>query len=64
MINLVRIYLKNFAAFYYKLGLSEIEINKFDSPNKIVLILGENGSGKSSLLSEITPLPLEQTNIL
>lgn len=62
MINLVRIYLKNFAAFYYKLGLSEIEINRYDSPNKIVLILGENGSGKSSLLSEITPLPLEHTN--
>lgn len=62
MINLVRVYLKNFAALYHSLGLTEIEINRYDSPNKIVLIIGPNGSGKSSLLSEFTPLPLEHTN--
>lgn len=62
MINLVRVYLKNFAALYHSLGLTEIEINRYNSENKIVLIIGPNGSGKSSLLSEFTPLPLEHTN--
>ena len=35
-------------------GISEINIVP---QNKITLIIGTNGSGKSSLLKELTPLP-------
>lgn len=54
-----RILLKNFAPLVTSTGQETIEINRKDSPNKMILILGENGSGKSFLLNEITPLPLE-----
>lgn len=61
MINLVRIKLVNFIGIWHGTNreLTEIEIDRYNSPNNIILILGENGSGKSSLMSELTPLPLE-----
>ena len=42
---------------YKRLALSHIEEIKITPFNKIQLLLGTNGSGKSSLLSQITPLP-------
>lgn len=59
-VNIKRIFLKNFTSLYTATGLDEIEINR-ESSNRIILVLGGNGSGKSSLLNEITPLPLEHT---
>lgn len=59
MVNLLRIKLVNFAGLYTATGLTTIEIDRSDSKNNIVLILGNNGSGKSSLMNEITLLPLE-----
>jgi len=42
---------------YKRLALSHIEEIEITPFNKIQLLLGTNGSGKSSLLSQITPLP-------
>jgi len=42
---------------YKRLSLNKIEYLKFTPQSKIQLILGTNGSGKSSLLKELTPLP-------
>lgn len=59
MVNLERIKLVNFIGIYLGTGLKEIEIDRKNSSNNIIIILGENGSGKSSLINELTPLPLE-----
>lgn len=61
MVNLVRIKLVNFIGIWHGTNreLTEIEIDRTNSPNNIILILGENGSGKTSLMAEMTPLPLE-----
>lgn len=47
---------------YTRLALNNIEYLKFIPENKIQLILGTNGSGKSSLLQELTPLPASPTD--
>ena len=61
MVNLLRIKLVNFIGIWHGSNreLTEIEIDRTNSSNNIILILGENGSGKSSLMAEMTPLPLE-----
>ena len=57
-----KIILTNFAPLVATTGLETIEIDRTGSDNNIILILGENGSGKSFLINEITPFPLEQVN--
>lgn len=42
---------------YKRLSLNNIDYFKLTPENKIQLILGQNGSGKSSLLKELSPLP-------
>lgn len=44
---------------YKRLALNHIDYIQITPFNKIQLILGTNGSGKSSLLSQITPLPAD-----
>ena len=46
--------LKNFAGIYAGLGKTEIEMN-LDSDKNITVLLGANGSGKTSLLSVLHP---------
>lgn len=50
-------YLKliNFIGIYNGTGLSEFEMKFDNNKNKIVLLLGKNGSGKSSVLSTLHP---------
>ena len=60
MVKLVRLKLVNFIGIYLGLGLNEIEIDFSKSTNNIILILGNNGSGKTTIINEITPLPLER----
>ena len=59
MVNLLRIKLVNFIGIYLGTGLKEFELDRSKSNNNIILIIGNNGSGKTSLISELTPLPLE-----
>ena len=42
---------------YERLFLSEIDEIEYIPDNKIQIILGANGSGKSSILTQLTPLP-------
>lgn len=49
---------------YTRLALSQINYIKLTPINKIQLILGTNGSGKSSLLKELSPLPATHTEYL
>ena len=49
---------------YKRLALNQINYIKLTPANKIQLILGTNGSGKSSLLKELSPLPATPTEFL
>lgn len=49
--------LKNYASIYTAMGLKEIEIDFSKSKNNIILFVGDNGSGKTSLLSTLHPFP-------
>jgi Fe-S cluster assembly ATPase SufC len=44
---------------YKRFSLNSIETFKYTPNKKIQLILGSNGSGKSSLIKELSPLPAE-----
>lgn len=55
MWSLDYILLKNFAGIYVGTGLKEIEIDMSKRKSKICLLIGKNGSGKTSLLSALQP---------
>lgn len=59
MVNLIRMKLVNFIGPYSGMGIKEFEIDRSKSKNNIILLVGNNGSGKTSIISEMTPLPLE-----
>lgn len=50
-----KITLKNFAAFYNAMEAKEVSIDFSSAKNKVCLIIGKNGSGKTSLLSVLNP---------
>lgn len=54
---LKRLKLVNYGGIYNGMGLYEIEIDFTKCRNKIVLIKGDNGSGKSTIESALKPLP-------
>lgn len=45
--------LKNFAGIYAGMGIKDIEIKKFNDINKIIMLVGQNGSGKTVILSSL-----------
>lgn len=51
--------LVNFAPLFTSSGITEFAFDRRDSKNSLVLILGANGSGKTFLLTELSPIPLE-----
>lgn len=53
------IHLVNYAGLYNGMGLNEINIDFTKCKHKIILIKGDNGSGKSTILESISPLPEE-----
>ena len=55
--KILRIKLRNFASIYSGMSKKEIDIDFKKSRNKIVLLVGKNGSGKTSLLSNLHPFP-------
>ena len=48
---------KNYIGFFNGMGLYTIDIDFSKCLRKIVLITGENGSGKSSILNHLNPFP-------
>ena len=56
-IRIVSLKLINYAPFNESMGITDFEFDRRKSNNNLVLILGENGSGKSFLMSEFTPEP-------
>lgn len=55
--KILRVKLKNFASIYSGMSKKEIDIDFKKSRNKIILLVGKNGSGKTSLLSNLHPFP-------
>lgn len=47
---------------YLRLSLSNIELFEMDCTNPEQVIIGTNGSGKSSIMQELTPIPAHRRN--
>ena len=58
-IRLVRFELYNYAPLFESMGIKEFKFDRTNSQNHLVLILGQNGSGKTYVLTELSPEPLE-----
>lgn len=56
-----RILLKNFASVYAGMGKHKVEIRFDENANPITLLIGKNGSGKTSILSNMHPFPYVET---
>ena len=52
-----RLKLKNFASIYAGMNLKEIDIDFTKCQNDVTLLVGKNGSGKTSILSNLHPFP-------
>lgn len=61
---LKRLKLVNYGGIYNGMGLYEIEIDFTRCRNKIVLIKGDNGSGKSTIESALKPLPDDNSSFI
>lgn len=53
------IHLLNYGGIYNGMGLTEINIDFTKCKHKVILIKGDNGSGKSTIIESISPLPEE-----
>ena len=53
--KIVRLILENFANIYAAMNKKKIDIDFSKCKNNIVLLIGPNGSGKTSILSELHP---------
>ena len=58
-IRITHLVLKNYAPFFESMGIKHFEFDRSNSKNNLVLILGANGAGKSFLMSELSPEPIE-----
>lgn len=61
---LKRLKLVNYGGIYNGMGLYEIEIDFTKCKNRIVLIKGDNGSGKSTIENALKPLPDESVSFI
>ena len=49
------LYLKNFIGIYNGIGRTELKLELADISDRIILLRGQNGSGKTTVLSMLTP---------
>lgn len=61
---LSRLKLVNYGGIYNGLGLYEIEIDFTRCKHKLILIKGDNGSGKSTIENAIKPLPDDNSSFI
>ena len=61
---LKRLKLVNYGGIYNGLGLKEIEIDFTRCQHRIILIKGDNGSGKSTIESALKPLPDDNSSFI
>lgn len=61
---LKRLKLVNYGGIYNGLGLNEIEIDFTRCQHRIILIKGDNGSGKSTIEGALKPLPDDNTSFI
>lgn len=61
---LKRLKLVNYGGIYNGMGLYEIEIDFTKCKHRIILIKGDNGSGKSTIESALKPLPDDNTSFI
>ena len=61
---LKRLKLVNYGGIYNGLGLHEIEIDFTKCKNRIILIKGDNGSGKSTIEGALKPLPDDNSSFI
>lgn len=61
---LKRLKLVNYGGIYNGIGLYEIEIDFTRCKNRIILIRGDNGSGKSTIENSLKPLPDENISFI
>lgn len=62
MMKILRIKLVNFIGIMHGLGKNEIEIDFTKGNNRIVMFLGKNGSGKSTIVGSLTPFKQSTDN--
>jgi len=55
--RIVYLCLKNMASIYSAMKRKTIEIDLSKSKNRVILLVGNNGSGKTSLISHLHPFP-------
>lgn len=62
--RLSRLRLKNYIGIFNGMGLTEIDIPFYKCTSRLVIIKGDNGSGKSSIYNAMNPLNDNVSNIL
>ena len=54
--RLLRLRLENYIGIYNGMGLDHIEIDFSKCLHKVLIIKGDNGTGKSTIFKALTPL--------
>lgn len=62
--RLLRLRLKNYIGIYNGMGLEDIEIDFSKCTHRILIIKGDNGTGKSTIFKALTPLSDSSINFI
>ena len=62
--RLLRLRLKNYIGIFNGMGLEDIEIDFSKCTNRILIIKGDNGTGKSTIFKALTPLSDSSINFI
>ncbi len=58
------LHLKNYIGIYNGMGLDEISIDFSKTKHRLILIHGDNGSGKSTIMGALTPFPNDNSSFI